>query len=49
LIVSIVAMNQKVKFVDQRLQVSDKTMAAIIATERKINDTGSTVKTSRYG
>ncbi|KAG4382472.1 hypothetical protein GLYMA_14G089051v4 [Glycine max] len=41
-------MNQKVKFVDQRLQVSDKTMAAIIATERKINDTGSTVKTSRY-
>ena len=42
-------MNQKVKSVDQRLQVSDKTMAAIIAAERKINDTGSTVKTSRYG
>ncbi|RZB68198.1 hypothetical protein D0Y65_038128 [Glycine soja] len=41
-------MNQKVKFVDQRLQVSDKTMAAIIATERKINDTGSTVKTSSF-
>lgn len=41
--------NEKVKSVDQRLQVSDKTMAAILAAERKLNDTGSAVKTSRYG
>ncbi|KAK9905391.1 hypothetical protein M0R45_000230 [Rubus argutus] len=40
--------NEKVKSVDQRLQVSDKTMAAILAAERKLNDTGSAVKTSRY-
>ncbi|PRQ32460.1 hypothetical protein RchiOBHm_Chr5g0046611 [Rosa chinensis] len=40
--------NEKVKSVDQRLQVSNKTMAAIFAAERKLNDTGSTVKTSRY-
>ncbi|XP_062168268.1 binding partner of ACD11 1 isoform X2 [Alnus glutinosa] len=40
--------NEKVKTVDQRLQVSDKTMAAIFAAERKLNDTGSAVKTSRY-
>ena len=49
LTVGTTAMNQKVKSVDQRLQVSDKTMAAIIAAERKINDTGSAVKTRRYG
>ncbi|XP_008240510.1 PREDICTED: binding partner of ACD11 1 isoform X4 [Prunus mume] len=40
--------NEKVKSVDQRLHVSDKTMAAIFAAERKLNDTGSAVKTSRY-
>jgi hypothetical protein len=40
--------NEKVKSVDQRLQVSDKTMAALLAAERKLNDTGSAVKTSRY-
>ncbi|RDY03085.1 Binding partner of ACD11 1 [Mucuna pruriens] len=48
LTVGIAAVNQKVKYVDQRLQVSDKTMAAIFAAERKLNDTGSAVKTSRY-
>ncbi|KAK6944176.1 RNA recognition motif domain [Dillenia turbinata] len=41
-------MNEKVKSMDQRLQVSDKTMAALLAAERKLNDTGSAVKTSRY-
>lgn len=46
--VGISAVNQKVKSVDQRLQVSDKTMAAIMAAERKINDTGSAVKSSRF-
>ncbi|KAL5708848.1 hypothetical protein ACHQM5_019601 [Ranunculus cassubicifolius] len=46
--VGITAVNEKVKSVDQRLQVSDKTMAAILAAERKLNDTGSAVKTSRY-
>ena len=46
--VGISVMNQKVKSVDQRLQVSDKTMAAIMAAERKINDTGSAVKSSRF-
>ncbi|KAK7336274.1 hypothetical protein VNO77_16810 [Canavalia gladiata] len=48
LTVGIAVVNQKVKYVDQRLNVSDKTMAAIIAAERKLNDTGSAVKTSRY-
>ena len=33
---------------DQRLQVSDKTMAAIIADEKKLNNTGLTVKSSRF-
>ncbi|KAK4282112.1 hypothetical protein QN277_013526 [Acacia crassicarpa] len=46
--VGISVVNEKVKYVDQRLHVSDKTMAAILAAERKINDTGSAVKTSRY-
>lgn len=46
--VGISAVNEKVKSVDQRLQVSDKTMAAIMAAERKLNDTGSAVKSSRY-
>ncbi|XP_076901191.1 binding partner of ACD11 1-like [Bidens hawaiensis] len=46
--VGISVVNQKVKSVDQRLQVSDKTMAALMAAERKLNDTGSAVKSSRY-
>ncbi|KAJ7971919.1 binding partner of ACD11 1 [Quillaja saponaria] len=48
LTVGISVVNEKVKYVDQRLHVSDKTMAAIFAAERKLNDTGSAVKTSRY-
>lgn len=40
--------NERVKSVDQRLHVSDKTMAALLAAERKLNDTGSAVKTNRY-
>ncbi|KAK7267037.1 hypothetical protein RIF29_19701 [Crotalaria pallida] len=40
--------NEKVKSVDQRLHFSDKTIAAVIAAERKLNNTGSAVKTSRY-
>ncbi|KAL3535976.1 hypothetical protein ACH5RR_004437 [Cinchona calisaya] len=46
--VGISVVNEKVKSVDQRLQVSDKTMAAIMAAERKLNNTGSAVKSSRY-
>ncbi|CAN0913513.1 Binding partner of ACD11 1 [Linum grandiflorum] len=42
------AVNEKVKLVDQKLQVSDRTMAAIFAAETKINNTGSAVKSSRY-
>lgn len=49
LTVGISVVNEKVKSVDQRLQVSDKTMAAIFAAERKLNETGSAVKTSRFG
>ncbi|XWS42699.1 hypothetical protein CRYUN_Cryun16bG0036600 [Craigia yunnanensis] len=48
LTVGISVVNEKVKSVDQRLQVSDKTMVAVFAAERKINDTGSAVKSSRY-
>lgn len=48
LTVGISVVNEKVKSVDQKLHVSDKTMAAIFAAERKINDTGSAVKTSRF-
>lgn len=48
LTVGISVVNEKVKSVDQRLHVSDKTMAAVIAAERKLNNTGSAVKTSRY-
>ncbi|KAL4565173.1 hypothetical protein LXL04_029258 [Taraxacum kok-saghyz] len=33
---------------DQRLQVSDKTMPAIIIDEKKLNNTVSTIKSSRY-
>ncbi|GFP89887.1 protein vip1 [Phtheirospermum japonicum] len=46
--VGISAVNEKVKSVDHKFQVSDKTMSAIMAAERKINDTGSAVKSSRY-
>ncbi|XP_023634476.1 binding partner of ACD11 1 isoform X2 [Capsella rubella] len=46
--VGISAVNEKVKSVDQKLQVSDKTMAALFAAEKKLNDTGSAVKSSRY-
>lgn len=46
--VGVSVVNEKVKSVDQRLQVSDKTMAALMAAERKLNDTGSAVKSSRY-
>ncbi|KAJ8763230.1 hypothetical protein K2173_025615 [Erythroxylum novogranatense] len=48
LTIGISAVNEKVKTVDQRFHVSDKTMAAIFAAEKKINDTGSAVKSSRY-
>lgn len=48
LTVGISVVNEKVKSVDQKLHVSDKTMAALGAAERKLNDTGSAVKTSRY-
>ncbi|RAL39199.1 hypothetical protein DM860_002732 [Cuscuta australis] len=48
LTVGISVVNQKVKSVDERLHVSDKTMAALIAAERKLNDTGSAVRSSRY-
>ncbi|ONM07633.1 RNA binding (RRM/RBD/RNP motifs) family protein [Zea mays] len=44
----IYVVNERVKSVDQRLHVSDKTMAALQAAERKLNDTGSAVKTNRY-
>lgn len=47
LTVGISVVNEKVKSVDQRLQVSDKTMAAVLAAERKLTNTGSAVKTSR--
>ncbi|XP_076890150.1 binding partner of ACD11 1-like [Bidens hawaiensis] len=46
--VGVSVVNQKVKSMDQKLQVSDKTMAALMAAERKLNDTGSAVKSSRY-
>ncbi|XP_020549801.1 binding partner of ACD11 1 isoform X3 [Sesamum indicum] len=48
LTVGISAVNSKVKSVDKRFQVSDKTMSALMAAERKLNDTGSAVKSSRY-
>ncbi|KAL8129477.1 hypothetical protein V2J09_018632, partial [Rumex salicifolius] len=46
--VGISVVNKKVKSVDERLQVSDKTMAALLAADRKLSDTGSAVKSSRY-
>ncbi|GAB2212196.1 hypothetical protein Droror1_Dr00025547 [Drosera rotundifolia] len=48
LTVGISVVNEKVKSVDERLHVSDKTMAALLAAERKLNVTGSAVKSSRY-
>ncbi|XP_043698276.1 binding partner of ACD11 1-like isoform X2 [Telopea speciosissima] len=48
LTVGISMVNEKVKSVDQKLHVSDKTMAALTAAERKLNDTGSAVTQSRY-
>jgi len=36
--------NEKVKSVDQRLHVSDKTMAALLAAKCKLNNTGSAVR-----
>lgn len=45
--VGISVVNEKVKSVDQRLHVSDKTMAALLVAEKKLNDTGTTVKSSR--
>ncbi|KAK9668582.1 hypothetical protein RND81_13G070000 [Saponaria officinalis] len=48
LALGISVVNERVKSVDQRLHVSDKTMAAIFAAERKLNDTGSAVKSHRY-
>ncbi|XP_019420364.1 PREDICTED: binding partner of ACD11 1-like isoform X3 [Lupinus angustifolius] len=48
LTVGISVVKEKVKSVDERLRVSDKTKAAIFAAERKLNNTGSAVKTSRY-
>lgn len=47
--VGISAVNEKVKSVDQKFQVSDKTTAALMAAERTLNDTGSAVKSSRFG
>lgn len=46
--VGISVVNEKVKSVDQKFQVSDKTMSALMAAERKLNDTGSAVKSSRF-
>ncbi|KAL4589719.1 hypothetical protein LXL04_002628 [Taraxacum kok-saghyz] len=46
--VGVSVVNEEVNSMDQRLQVSDKTMAAIMAAVKKLNNTGSTVKSSRY-
>ncbi|KAL6987287.1 hypothetical protein U1Q18_013039 [Sarracenia purpurea var. burkii] len=48
LTVGISVVNEKMKSVDQKLQVSDKTMSALMAAERKLNNTGSAVKSSKY-
>ena len=45
--VGISIVNEKVKSVDQKLHVSDKTMAALFAAEQKLNDTGTAVKSNR--
>ncbi|CAL9083810.1 unnamed protein product [Musa textilis] len=39
---------EKVKSVGEKLHVSDKTIAALIAAERKLNDTSTAVKTNRW-
>ncbi|KAF6166207.1 hypothetical protein GIB67_023917 [Kingdonia uniflora] len=41
--VRILVVNEKVKSVDQKLQVSDKTMVTFTASEKKLNDTDSAV------
>ncbi|RRT45718.1 hypothetical protein B296_00035596, partial [Ensete ventricosum] len=46
--VGISVVNEKVKSVDQKLHVSNKTMAAFTVAEQKLNDTGTAVKTNRY-
>ncbi|XP_068650546.1 binding partner of ACD11 1-like [Aristolochia californica] len=48
LTVGIAVVNEKVKSMDQKLHVSDKTMAVLTVAEQKFNDTGSSVKTNRY-
>ncbi|KAB2595612.1 hypothetical protein D8674_031062 [Pyrus ussuriensis x Pyrus communis] len=48
LTVGISVVNEKVKFVDQRLHVSDKTMVAVFAIERKLKYTRSAVKKIRH-
>ncbi|PKA66065.1 hypothetical protein AXF42_Ash010475 [Apostasia shenzhenica] len=42
------AVNERVKSMDQRLHVSDKTMAVITVAEQKLNDTGTAVKANRF-
>ncbi|KAK1272253.1 hypothetical protein QJS04_geneDACA012977 [Acorus gramineus] len=42
------SINEKVTSMDQRFHVSDETMSVINVTERKLNDTGSAVKTNRF-
>ena len=46
--VGISVVNEKVKSVDQRLQVADKTMAILTVAEQKLNNTGTAVKSHRY-
>lgn len=46
--VGISAVNEKVKSVDQRLQVSDKTLAILTVAEQKLNHTGAAVRSHRY-
>ncbi|CAA6658472.1 unnamed protein product [Spirodela intermedia] len=46
--VGISVVNEKVKSVDQKLQVSDKTMAILTVAEQKLNHTGTAVKSHRY-
>ncbi|RWW66940.1 hypothetical protein BHE74_00025658, partial [Ensete ventricosum] len=45
--VGISVVNEKVKSVDEKLHVSNKTMAAFTVAEQKLNDTGTAVKTNR--
>ncbi|ERM93596.1 hypothetical protein AMTRI_Chr03g56070 [Amborella trichopoda] len=48
LTVGVAVVNEKVKSVDQKLQVVDRTMAVLTVAERKLNGTSSAVKTNRY-